>query len=327
MNSNQQTNKNSNQNIKNNAKGRELFYGVIAVASFIILAVGATFAYFTATASSSDSAIGAGSTTLELEYISYGSAWSHNDLIPADTNVSEYSIEYQDDTTATENQKTHQKTNNILCVDDFGNSICSIYEFQVRNNANSPQTVTLNLVSDTNEFANLNAMAYELGIASQDEYDKTDNNNHANDPIFKKNAEDATSGAIEIKKKDEVVYDETPIYVNRKGVKKTLLKYKEDTETQKPSIDRKVVSITEENQNANASDRTVKLADDLTIAGGETKTYIIALYVKNENIDQTKTDAAKSFTGTVIVSTGDGTTGVSGTISASGSQTLQGNQG
>ena len=114
MNSNQQTNQNSNQNIKNNAKGRELFYGVIAVASFIILAVGATFAYFTATASSSDSAIGAGSTTLELEYISYGSAWSHNDLIPADTNVSEYSIEYQDDTTATENQKTHQKTNNIL---------------------------------------------------------------------------------------------------------------------------------------------------------------------------------------------------------------------
>ena len=327
MSNNQQTNQNSNQNIKNNAKGRELFYGVIAVASFIILAVGATFAYFTATASSSDSAIGAGSTTLELEYISYGSAWSHNDLIPADTNVSEYSIEYQDDTTATENQKTHQKTNNILCVDDFGNSICSIYEFQVRNNANSPQTVTLNLVSETNEFASLNAMAYELSIDSQDEYDKTDNNNHTNDPIFKKNAEDVTSGAIEIKKKDEVVYDETPIYVNRKGVKKTLLKYKEDNETKKPSIDRKVVSITDENQNANASDRTVKLADDLTIDGGETKTYIIALYVKNENIDQTKTDAAKSFTGTVVVSTGDGTTGVSGTISASGSQTLQGNQG
>ena len=43
---------NNGMKIKKIDNGRELFYGVVAIASFIVMAVGATFAYFTATASS-----------------------------------------------------------------------------------------------------------------------------------------------------------------------------------------------------------------------------------------------------------------------------------
>ena len=68
-----------NVTIKNEVKGRGLFYGVIAVATFIIMAVGTTFAYFTATTESMNSAVQTGSTTLQLQYISYGSAWIKND--------------------------------------------------------------------------------------------------------------------------------------------------------------------------------------------------------------------------------------------------------
>ena len=87
----------NNQNQKNNIfsenKGRGLFYGVIAIATFIVMAVGATFAYFTATTQSMNSAVQTGSTTLQLKYISYGTAWSKSDLIPANTAVVEYSVE------------------------------------------------------------------------------------------------------------------------------------------------------------------------------------------------------------------------------------------
>lgn len=313
--------------------GRELFYGVIAVASFIVMAVGATFAYFTATANSSNSAIGTRSTTLELEYISYETAWLRDDLIPADTTIVEYSVEHQNDTTATLNDKTSTNTNNLLCVDDFGNSICSVYEFQVRNTANSPQTVSLNVVSEVNEFANLNAMAYELSVDpdKKTDYENTsDNGNGANDPKFKTSAEDLNDGAIQPKDGDgNPIYGTTPIYINRTGVIKTLLQYvesrneSEQTVVKKSSIDRQLISVTDENPIEEAKDRTTKIADDITIDGGETKTFVIVLYVKNKAEDQTKTDAAKSFTGQVVVSTGDGTTGVSGSIKAAGSKELQ----
>ena len=330
MDSNQNNGKVKFKKIDN---GRELFYGVIAVASFIVMAVGATFAYFTATANSSNSAIGTRSTTLELEYISYETAWLRDDLIPADTTIVEYSVEHQNDTTATLNDKTSTNTNNLLCVDDYGNSICSVYEFQVRNTANSPQTVSLNVVSELNEFANLNAMAYELSVDpdKKTDYENTsDNGNGANDPKFKTSAEDLNDGAIQPKDGDgNPRYGTTPIYINRTGVIKTLLQYvesrneSEQTVVKKSSIDRQLISVTDENPIEEAKDRTTKIADDITIDGGETKTFVIVLYVKNKAEDQTKTDAAKSFTGQVVVSTGDGTTGVSGSIKAAGSKELQ----
>lgn len=305
-----------NINNKNN-NGRELFYGIIAVAIFIVMAVGATFAYFTATARSANSSVSTKSTTLELEYISYGSAWSKDDLIPADTTISEYSVEYQTDITP-----------NNLCMDDYGNSICSVYEFQVRNPANSPQTVTLNIVSEVNGFANLNAMAYELSIENNDKYNSKENGNGTNDPTFKNAKDDPTVGAIPVVDGDgNELYTETPIYVNRDGVKKTLLQYNSSEDKEHPvlksSIDRQVIQVTEANKDADASEKTVKLAENITIDGGQTRTFIIVLYVKNINEDQTKVDASKEFTGRVVVSTGDGTTGVSGQISAAGDALLQ----
>ena len=140
-----------NGQVVNENKGRGLFYAVIAVATFIIMAVGATFAYFTATTNSANSSVKTGSTTLKLKYISYESGWNNNDLIPADTEVTEYSFENQNDTTikpdTADGEASYKLLKNGLCKDDFGNSICSVYVFQVKNDANSPQTVALDVVS------------------------------------------------------------------------------------------------------------------------------------------------------------------------------------
>lgn len=335
------SNINQEPKIKNPGNGRELFYVVITIAIFIVMAVGATFAFFTATARSGDSAIGTRSTTLSLEYISYGTAWSKNDLIPSKRIVSEYSIEYQNDitlgnntllgNTLPETKGAVDKLNNTLCKDDYGNSVCSVYEFQVRNPANSPQTVSLNLISEQNEFASLNAMAYELTIQDATAYNniankQTAGNNGYGDPVFKTSAEDVTANAISVTIQDgessDEVYTETPIYINRTGVRKQLLTFLDEENSTEgnpvysPSINRPVPTVYE---------GQINLADNLEIAGGQTRTFIIVLYVLENEQDQTSSDANKGFTGRVLVSTGDGTTGVSGTISAAGgTEVLQG---
>ena len=318
-----ENNKGQNEKVATENKGRGLFYGVIAIATFIVMAVGATFAYFTATTNSMNSAVQTGSTTLQLQYISYGTAWMKNDLIPADTTVVEYSFENQNDTTMTETVNM----SNGLCKDDFGNSICSVYVFQVTNSANSPQSVSLNVVSEENGFASLNAMAYEIKLpVDTSDYESQENNNGTNDPTFRTNSEDVTVGAIDVVDGDGTLLDESKyneIYINRNGVEKTLLKWIESkdndlgTTVKKPAIDRALVPINEENQYSDVTERTAKIADDITIDGKETKTFALVLYVKNLDLDQTSTDAAKRFTGQMRVSSGDGSTGVSGTISAS----------
>ena len=324
--------KNESINQNNNKKGRELFYGVIAISIFIVMAVGATFAYFTATTKSTNTAVQTSSTSLQLDYISYSKAWIKEDLIPADTRVVEYSFEQQNDTTAKKDEDgiTYLK-NNTLCVDDYGNSICSVYEFQIKNTANSPLTVNLSIVSTINEFSSLNAMAYQLtlpenGTQDYTDYNSIENNNGTNDPKFKTDAEDTTAGAIQVENgTGNPIYtpNYNPIYINRKGAIKTLLKYTETKTPEEggeaitstgPAIDKKIITVTDEF--LPTDQRTANLANNIEIQGGETLTFAIVLYIKNEDIDQTETDARKKFTGQVVVSSGDGDTGVSGTISA-----------
>lgn len=329
-------------------KGRGLFYAVIAVATFIIMAVGATFAYFTATTNSANSSVKTGSTTLKLKYISYEGGWMKNDLIPANTEVTEYSFENQNDTTIkaddeASEEKKYTTLKNGLCKDDFGNSICSVYVFQVKNDANSPQTVSLNVVSEVNQFASLNAMAYEISLSNENksDYDSTENNNGLTDPTFRKTSSEQSEGLIDVMDGDSNVLElesqaapgakniYSPIYVNRKGVTKTLLKYVESkddsmgTSVKKPSIDRLLVATVDsdgaesnrgEDDDSTTKLRTTKVSDDIEISGGETKTFALVLYIKNANIDQTKSDASKQFSGRVVISSGDGSTGVSGSI-------------
>lgn len=338
-----------NGQVVNENKGRGLFYAVIAVATFIIMAVGATFAYFTATTNSANSSVKTGSTTLKLKYISYESGWNNNDLIPADTEVTEYSFENQNDTTikpdTADGVASYKLLKNGLCKDDFGNSICSVYVFQVKNDANSPQTVALDVVSEENQFASLNAMAYEISLPEDlSDYESTDSNNGLTDPKFRKgdgtdpeqagstiDVVDTEKNLLDLKKGDDDsktnVY--SPIFINRKGVTKTLMKYIESsnpgagTSVKKPAIDRLLKPTVDKdgadvNTGADEAEttknRTTRISDDIEINGGETRTFALVLYIKNAKIDQTETDAAKSFSGRVIISSGDGSTGVSGSI-------------
>ena len=333
---NNQVNNNLNNEQKNNdKKGRGSFYGILAIAIFIVMAVGATYAFFTATARSGDSSVSTRSATVSLEYISYGSAWSNDDLIPAPVNAVEYSVEFQNDTTEPSG-KTN--LNNTLCKDDDGNSICSIYEFQVRNPENSDQNINLNLITNSNGFENLYVMAYDLEVESANEttYNtvtnkETEGSNGHGDPIFKTSADDATENAIAVlagtDKSNQELYGETPIYVNRNGVTKNLLKYTTEeggATSIKPSIGLAVPKDTDEEKTILLADKN-STGNSLSVPGNGIKTFIVVLYVLNkENEDQTTADSAKDFFGTIEVTNAEGSEGgIFGSISAAANANLQ----
>lgn len=309
--------------VKKKGSDRELFYGVIAVATFIIMAVGATFAYFTASTSSANSSVRTGSTKLEMDYISYGEGWMNSNLIPVDTKIAEYSVESQDDTTP-----------NKMCIDDYGNEICSAYVFQIVNRANSPQDVTISIVSENNGFANLHAMAYE--ITKGDDYVE-ESAAGGTDPKFELTPDDddttipITDGSGQKLYNGENGVSLNPIYINRKGAKKTLLMYDDpDNASQRKSSIEIPVKAAILDDGTDVSTRTSKLADHITMPGindsegrSNLKTFMIILYIKNLNVNQNDTDSMKNFAGSIVVSTGDGSTGVSGTIGVATDENLQ----
>ena len=348
----------NNNEIKNNErKGRGLFYGIVAVATFIIMAVGATFAYFAATAASANTSITTGSTSLSLSLLSYETAWSKSDLIPVDTYIVKYAFANQDDTTASkkvcynansevvecsssdvdptktivssksecyntagesvscdsgdvDETKTQiiKDLNNTMCVDDYGNSVCSVYVFQIINDNASPQTMTFSIISQLNTFSNLRAMAYEISIGDTDAYNSLNDNNQDGDPnVFTvKNGNTVLDDA-----------DYTPIYVNRKGVSKRLLSYTSGDITE-DAVDKALTHVEEkEASDENMSMRTTVVANKVDIDSNETKTFAIVLYIHNLTTAQPD-DENDVFQGAINVTTGDGTTGVSGYIRAAG---------
>ena len=284
---------------KEKEKGRGTFYGIIAFAVFIIMAVGATFAYFTASTNSSSGSVRTGSASLQLEYISYNNAWLSDKLIPVKTNIVEYSVEQRPDSSG-----------NRICIDDYGNQICSAYVFQVKNNANSPQNVSINLASDDNGFGNLTAMLYEISKGSS--YSDTE---ALDDPNFATDSETYEDGEhVQVQDAGgNPLYEFEPVYINRLGVTKTLLSV--------AGVKSVAVPVPQ------VGDDNAKLADNIELpgisSGDNLKTFLVVLYINENDDNQNETDSNKTFSGRIIVDGSDGATGVTGKISALDTSVLQ----
>ncbi len=108
---------------KNN--GRGIFYGVIGVATLVVAIIGATFAYFTATASNANTITG------NMATINFGlsvTKVTHVDetkggMIPMSNNMVEAAV--LDTATSGNAAQT--------CVDDNGNAVCQIYKIVATN--------------------------------------------------------------------------------------------------------------------------------------------------------------------------------------------------
>ena len=141
--------------MENNRRGSEIFLGVIGVATLVVAIIGATFAFFSASANSEEDAITTGSTTITLDYED-DTLGIRNLLIPASERVATY---------AALNQTGTGSGNNLQCTDDYGNEVCSVYEFTVSNSGTTPQAITFTVDVALNGFTNLKYKVYS-GVAA-----------------------------------------------------------------------------------------------------------------------------------------------------------------
>lgn len=128
-----------------NRKGSGIFLGVIGVATLVVAIIGATFAYFSATANSAVDAVNVQSTSLSLGFAE--APVLKTNLIPAADNIAIYGANNQE--------------GGKQCVDDNGNDVCSVYDFTVANPTTTAQQIFTNITIQTNDFENLYFALYD----------------------------------------------------------------------------------------------------------------------------------------------------------------------
>lgn len=143
---------------KNNNKF--LLFGLIAIATIILLAVGSTFAYFSATMSSEENAISARSAEFTIDLNDDVSLIKSN-VIPSIEKYVDIASKRVDESGNYLKPHTDEVTGklvtaNTACIDDNLNEICSIYTFTIINRMTEtdiPLYITLN--PGINSFENL----------------------------------------------------------------------------------------------------------------------------------------------------------------------------
>ena len=123
---------------ENNRKGSGVFYAVVGVATLVVAIIGATFAFFSATATNSDAIVGGTATgnniALAVKPIAPVTEGRTENMIPMLEN------NLQDGLTGTGGKS---------CIDSNGNTVCQVYKVTVTNNGATAVKLdaTLNLTT------------------------------------------------------------------------------------------------------------------------------------------------------------------------------------
>ena len=224
-----------------NNKSRGIFLGVLSVATLIVSIIGATFAYFVASASGTTGAAQAGganvANTLTLsEVVDY-----RQNMIPVTEALMKTSYKRTEAATGTGTGRCEGYSK------AGGNTVynlCSIYQFTVSNTASIAQTIYASLTANTNTFTNLNYCIFE-GEAGKSDTTK----------VACKNM--PTAG----------------------------------------------------NTDSN-------IFSELIPATTGTHTYTLVMYINETEGDQTTADSGKAFTGTISITSADGSNYMTGALTA-----------
>lgn len=269
-----------------NRKGSGIFLGVIGVATLIVAIIGATFAYFSATANSAENAIGAQSTTLALGF-EETKVNLRTHLIPATTQIAKYAALEQ---TVVGDAKNNQ------CIDDVANEVCSYYEFMVGNpNFTTAQNVYATLNIQTNSFTNL-----FMTIVDDDDNEVVAPFNLSNATDDNNVAKTCTNTGTGFTLGDcTVEFSSDGNSIKLHDLDQQLLASSSDTtggsfDATKPST---YTPVTSADQKVNAAK------------------YKVILYIYETGNNQTEDDSADSFAAGITFSTGNGN-GVTGVIAA-----------
>lgn len=141
----------------NDNKSRDIFYGVVAIATLIVAIVGATLAYFSLTTGSNNGAVNAKAAKVSINYEEKNVVAQADELIPSAFSIVQYAYESNKSDI---DDETISNTN--LCLDDLGHQVCSIYRFSIES-TDADTDVVAYLNTEYNKFYYL---AYALRDAS-----------------------------------------------------------------------------------------------------------------------------------------------------------------
>lgn len=143
----------------NDKRKKNIFTLIIAIAVVILMAVGSTFAYFSATTNSEENAVSLGAATFRLGYVD-DTSLIKTSIIPTLEKYVDFStvprVDENGDFLKPYEENGNLVTKETACIDDNLNEICSIYTFTIQNpmtDMDLPLYVTLR--PTINSFANL----------------------------------------------------------------------------------------------------------------------------------------------------------------------------
>lgn len=293
-----------------NKRGSGLFLSVIGVATLVVAIIGATFAYFSATAESANDAIAVQSTELDLGF-DEGAKNLKTNMIPSKFDYADYAAfdptwknteekvwvytEFDEDGKGIESSRTQINAPG-QCIDQNGNEICSVYEFYIGNpSATTKMDVEGYITVTANGFEHLKYAIYDERILDPDNADVT--------PIAQGTFVDP-----------EEVTD--PVKVS--AFTQTLIPY--DAENGESGV---TVDGTSGVAFDAAKPSTFKAAvDKKDPANIDTNTnvrhYTMLIWIDEINDDQTEVDSGKMFAAGITFKTGGASGGVTGVVAVAG---------
>ena len=228
-----------------NNKSRGIFLGVLSVATLIVSIIGATFAWFVASASGTTGAAQAGAANVANTLTLSEVVDDRQNMIPVTETIMKSSYKRTEAATGTGTGRCEGYS------EAGGNTVynlCSIYEFTVSNSASIAQTIYASLTANTNTFTNLKYCIFE-GVAGTSDTEKV-----------------ACKNMPAAKNTDNNIFSE-------------IIPAKNDTTP-------------------------------------GTHTYTLVMYINEAEGDQTGADSGKAFTGTISITSADGSKNMTGAIKA-----------
>lgn len=284
-------------------KSRDIFYGVVAIATLIVALVGATLAYFSISTSSNEGAVNAVGATVSVSYLDGQQVSAQADeLIPSTLDVVKKVYAMRKDSFVTDGELPED--DKTKCIDSKGRQVCSIYRFSVSSDIEREITATLN--NELNTFTYLSYGLYDVSgtyTCTSEEYASysgEDNEEKEANCIEEKRWQ--VIGKNNAKSLNLTTCDNTDDDENN-----DCYTIDDDTRVKTYSTSPMAVnSIFGINDSSETKTKTVSAT---------AQTYDLVIFIKENNADQ-NIDQGKQYKGTIIVkATTAGDTGkITGTI-------------
>lgn len=256
--------------MEENRKGPGIFYAVVGVATLVVAIIGATFAYFSATAKNAEiqgTTAEAGGLTIEAKQITDN---TNNNIIPLNL-ITNQTLKPESTDQFVDSEDQFEKAMTNKCKDSLGNNICTVYKVVV---ANQSKTATIQVQGKLNLSSPTKNMYWTLI--------------------------DATT------KEEQVGEDVPPTTVTRLDTataKADFTKVKQGIDGNMTYDPAKTVEIGEE-----PNKTTINAAKSVSLTGTEgsnsTATFYVLVWLEETGAEQqdddaSKVDAVKSYTGNI----------------------------